>query len=288
MKHAPLPSTGAVSGTSGNIGSTGPVALCAYLNVALGKNKQDVCVAADGPMISRRATLHCPTLYCDLQWCFRVTWTAVQILTDLQGMQWRINFHWLRYILRAQFSCFRLYWLHFKLAVKSVWNCHAITPTHTHTQTHRVRHQHTHTLRHGDWRQGLGLRLDFGSAAVFSDFTFACSFCIAYFHALSLPPSLCPSLSHSLDGDASRTRRNQRNEALICCTLCDIIGWQCGKKQVVGQHLLSASTLRHPLRFSLSLSLSFSVTRPTLLLLHLATLLSFGKAFKFISLWKIC
>lgn len=166
---------------------------------------------------------------------------------------------------------------------------------HTYTHTHKLTEPdiNTHTPArglHGDWRQGLGLRLDFGSAAVFSDFTFACSFCIAYFHALSLSlsPSLCPSLSHSLDGDASRTRRNQRNEALICCTLCDIIGWQCGKKQVVGQHLLSASTLHHPLRFSLSLSLSFSVSRPPHLLLHLATLLSFGKAFKFISLWKIC
>lgn len=60
VKHAPLPSTGAASGASGNIASTAPVALCAYLNVAWAKNKQDVCVAADGPMISRRATLHCP------------------------------------------------------------------------------------------------------------------------------------------------------------------------------------------------------------------------------------
>lgn len=40
----------------------------------------------------------------------------------------------------------------------------------------------------------------------------------------SRPRSARLSLSHSLDGDASRTRRNQRNEALICCTLCDIIG----------------------------------------------------------------
>lgn len=79
-----------------------------------------------------------------------------------------------------------------------VTQSHTNTLTHTHTDTHTQSQTHIHKYTGTDERPAWASPcLHFGSAAVFSDFTFACSFCIAYFHALSL--TLSPlSLSLSL------------------------------------------------------------------------------------------